>query len=457
MRTKNEILQGMDPMEFAVLSRMDFRFFAERVLGIKLAPFHLEWIDLLNRHDKIVIAAPRGHGKTTIFGFAYPLWLLWKQKQIKILITASNYALAKEILDNLRNEIESNELLMELIPKKGTWSKDMITTSTRSKVFVKAYNPNIKGLHVDYVLCDEVSEYKDKAVFYDVIMPIILERKGKIVAIGTPVTYHDLLMELMTQKRGFVARKYQAIIKDENGKERPLWDHYTLEQLYSHKNTMGALAFQRQYMCEPVAVEAAIFDANAVFDCIHEDMTYSRMRKGSVYIGADLAVAKGGDYSVFTVVDAVDQELIVRTIQRLRGLPVKAQIKIMEDLYNTYKPALVVVDAGQFGPAFIDELQSKGLYVEGVDFVPKNRNAMLMTLMRAIENRELIIPAKGARERENADQLAKELTGFIETKTPSGSKTYQSTTMHDDMVMSLALAVFKAKKYRSSPSIFFAD
>jgi len=456
MRTKEEIFQGMDPAEFVILSRLDFRFFAERVLGLKLAPFHLEWITLLDKHDKLIIAAPRGHGKTTIFGFAYPLWLLWKHKQIQILITSSNYAQAKEILDNLRNEIETNELLAELIPKKGTWSKDMITTSTRSKVIVKAYNPNIKGYHVNYVLCDEISEYKDKSVFFDVIMPTILKKKGKIVGIGTPVSFHDLLMELSNNKQ-FTFRKYSAIIKTESG-EKPLWEEsFSLEDLYTQKAAMGALAFQRQYMCEPVALESSLFPPNLVLEAIDENTSYSSTRKGTVYIGADLAISSAGDYSVFTVVDSTPDGIIVRKIERYRGLPIHAQVDKLMNLYETYKPATILVDISQFGHVVLEELREKGAYVEGIDFVPKNRNSMLIVLRQVLENQDLVIPAKGITERQLADILFEELTGFVVTKTPSGSETYQSTTAHDDMVMSLAMAVSKAKKHKGAPAIFFAD
>jgi len=457
MRTKEEIFKDMDEETFLVMAKLDWKFFTERVLGYKVAPFHEEWINALERFNKICIVAPRGHGKTTILGIAYPLWLIWKSYGKEAMIVSYNYTQSRDVLERIRWTIENNEILSELIPKKGTWAKDEVTTTTHSRIVCKPYTPAIKGLHLDYVLCDEASEYRDHHIFYDVILPTIAKKKGKIAVIGTPVSYADLLAQLSDASKGFWWKRYQAIIKDENGNDKPLWeDAFTLDTLYAMKRSMGALAFERQYMCKPLAMETSLFPPDLIADAFDDNLSFSTTLKGQAFIGADLAIASGGDYSVFTVVDATKENLVIRHIDRFRGLSVKAQIQKLANLARTYEPATVLVDETQFGVSVVQELRLQGVRVFGVDFTPRNRNSMLISLRQAFENKELVIPRKGTMEKTLAEELKNELVNFVVTKTKSGTETYASLAKHDDMVMSLAMAVSHARKYKPKVSFFYA-
>jgi len=67
MRTKAEVLQGMNLVEFNLRCQGDFKFFSVRLLGITdcggIQPYMIEWFELIRDNDRVMIQAPSGFGK----------------------------------------------------------------------------------------------------------------------------------------------------------------------------------------------------------------------------------------------------------------------------------------------------------------------------------------------------------------------------------------------------------
>ena len=64
------------------LLRQDFRYFLSKLRAsngrLLEVPDHLKaWADLMTEHERLVLLAPRGHGKTTL-AVAYVLWQFYK-------------------------------------------------------------------------------------------------------------------------------------------------------------------------------------------------------------------------------------------------------------------------------------------------------------------------------------------------------------------------------------------
>jgi len=439
-------------VETYIAARLNFKVFAEEILGRKYAKFHEEWIKAMNLRRNVCIAAPRGHGKTDFFGFAFPLWIIWAFKNKEIAIISNDWNLSQEILNNLRTEIMENPNLKHLKPRKGTWSKDKVTTTTGCKIHCRTYSDAISGIHVDYALCDEVSLYKDKEVFYKVILPIIETKRGVIACVGTPKTYVDLIQELRDPSKGFWWKKYQAIIKNEKGEEEPLWkEKFSLEQLYAKKMQMGAGNFEGEYMCNPIAVERRPFKPNDIAEANATKIDYSYVIKGTCYIGVDVAYSATGDYTVITVVDSLkNKKSIIRRIDRFRGMKTRAQVERIKKIYENYKPATVIVDSTgcSIGKDIVQELLISGITTIPADFTPKNRESFLTALATAFENKLIVIPSKGAEANRLFEELKKELLSFTVTKSKNGvSDKWESLGRHDDIVMSLGLAIYYANRF----------
>jgi len=154
MRKKTEILQGMKERFFIDKCGLDLKFWSERVFDAEVKDFHLEWMDLVNNNRFVALQAFRGSGKTTILGVIYPLWLAYYRPGTHILFTAAELAQATKILDEVKEVIENNEFLNELMPPNpSTWKKTELKMTNGSRIFCKAYTRHIKGIHVDYAFC----------------------------------------------------------------------------------------------------------------------------------------------------------------------------------------------------------------------------------------------------------------------------------------------------------------
>lgn len=98
--------------------RESFNFFFHGYLShyvqYDTAPFQLSLIKHLEDSavENLYVMAFRGSGKSTIATTAYPIWAIlgWQQKKF-VVILCHTQAQAKQHMMNIRNELESNQLL----------------------------------------------------------------------------------------------------------------------------------------------------------------------------------------------------------------------------------------------------------------------------------------------------------------------------------------------------------
>ena len=229
MRTLNEILNGEDINSFHMRGMVDPAFWIERVFGYYIKPCHKEWIDLWYKYDRVCIVAPTGFGKTCIFGIAIPLWILFYKPKEEVLVISKIMDHATKLLERIKDNILNNELLKRLEPEekfKVTWTKTKIETSNGSRVFCRPYTESIKGFHINYVLCDELSSYVDHDIFFRYVLTRVTAEKGKLAAITTPESGVDLAHKLLDNKQ-FVTKFYPAIkmkkFEGRNGFDSPIY------------------------------------------------------------------------------------------------------------------------------------------------------------------------------------------------------------------------------------------
>ena len=452
VRTMEEILQGEDPELFTMKVKLDFKEWCERVMqddtdhskGLDIEPFHLEWINAIRDHKRSVIFAPRGHGKTQLLAVAYPLWLCFNNMFKEILIVSNSLDQSTKVLGRIKNTIYDNELLQNLIPKDPElkiWSRTEITTSTRCKIFCKPYNENVRGVHVDYAICDEASLYNDHTIFTSAITPTVNNKDGSLMVIGTPMSAIDLMSKLSVNSE-YWSKTYKAVQDDGT----PLWEgKFPMAKLDSIKRE-NPISFEREYLCNPIVSEACLYPMEMLVSCFDDNIELSSpTTSNQIYIGCDFALSSGpsGDYTVITVVEQMeDGKSRILDIDRMKGMSTQAIEDRIKAAYNRYNPVKVVIDASTFGSTFLQSLRQQYLPIDGVVFTPQNRNDLLINLRNLIENERLVIPrgTSNPKTQTLTDILVTELVGFTEGRTPTQNVTYISASAHDDTVMSLALA-----------------
>ena len=500
MITKEEILKGMDFGQFIFRARFDFKFFCERLMTYdietassrgwryEITPFHLEWFKTFMKYKRAVRIAPRGSGKTSILGVATPIYLSMFMRNIKFMVISQTERQAKDILLQIKNNIEHNEVLNALKPKTAdaSWTKTELNTSTGCRIFSLPYSNAVRGRHVNYILLDEASTYGDIQLYFDAVVPCA-DNTGHIMLIGTPVSEVDLLMRLTNRREypDYNCKIYRAYeMKD--GRLVSLWEtKYSKDQLEFYKRNDGIIAFNRNYLCSVVEEGSSLIPMSACVKAwklgmndslllrpppveVNESAPISNNVQPRRYFGGvDLAMSPKGDYSVYLLVEKIKNMegrymFKVAYIYRQKGIDYKTQEEEIIRMCRLFKPVEVLVDKSTFGETFLQNLLLQGMPVKGFYFTPDNRNQILKNLIKMFDEERIIIPRRNGmpESHENpqtvylTDQLTKECTELVADTTPRGMKTFKTVGAHDDMLMALALAVFAASQEHEFSTYF---
>lgn len=454
MRELKDILGNENLVAFLLKAKINFEFFAKNVLNLDVEPFHLEWVEMVEENNRVALLAPTGFGKTTMLGIAYPLWKAFFTEYKQFLIISKSIRQSTRILELIKASIEDNELLLNLKPKDASlsWSKQEVITSTRCKIMCRPYSVNVKGEHVNYILCDEAASYANQDIFFDYVVTRAAAKDGKVVAISTPESPIDL-MSTLSKTSGYLFRKYTAINKDGSLLYPSRFTHEKLEQL---KKELGENYYQKNYMCNPKAeAENAIFTTKKIMEGFDYQRGFSSSSDGQVIMGCDFAVAKGpkADFDAYVILDKFDNKFIIKYIETHKGFPFDAKARRIKELAEMYHPMRILVDESGIGTAMISDLRALALPIVPQSFHSRARNDLLNTLKNVIDGGKLIIP------RNHEDQLAirhtnklfEQLMGFKEEKSQTtGIRQYLSSAPHDDIAMALAMAVKGGVQQRSS-------
>jgi hypothetical protein len=109
----------------------------------------------------VAAAAFRSSGKSTLVGL-FCAWLLCRNPDLRILVLAGDFALAKKMVRNVKRIIERHPLTAGLKPTRSDhWASDQFTVRRRAELrdpsmLAKGIAANITGLRADVVICDDV-------------------------------------------------------------------------------------------------------------------------------------------------------------------------------------------------------------------------------------------------------------------------------------------------------------
>jgi len=464
MRTKDECLQGMHIVEFVARCKIDFKFFCERLLGITeyggVHGFQLEWFYLIQNNERIIIEAPSGFSKTTVVGIAYPLWLIFNYDKKKILLISKTMPQAKDnMLGQIRDFIEDNEMLRHLIPRDAdkTWNQSQLRTSNGCSVINRPYSVNIKSYRADYIFLDEIDSYEDTNIFFDYVVSR-LNPGGKLVGISTP-EHEGRLIGLIRARRldkeGYIIRKYVAIVNCKIAGDlstgESLWEErFPLTYILKLRKEQGEQFFQKNYMCNvKVGGENSIFKLHYIMNCYDHKRKFTPIKEKKesfIILAGDFAISSGprADFDGYVVVEKTENSYIIKHIEKHKGIPTPQKIERMDELAVEYGVDAIIADESNIGSDAINGLRMKGYYVVAQKFSSDERKKLLIILKNVIESGKLVMPRHPDDNYalEITNELTTQLTGFEEeVSEKTKSKLLVSKSRHDDLAMSLAMAV----------------
>lgn len=408
--------------------------------------FHLELMAAVDE-NKVAVAVPRNHAKTTLLGFFYTLFCLCERIHDQIVIVSSSLGRACETLEKVRTELEENESIRswygDLTGKK--WTNECLLLSNKTSVIARGYGQSLRGTNLvgrpSLAICDDLEDdemvlneerrRKFEQWFFGVVRPSLRHPDdSQMLLIGTLLHPEAFLSRMVNGEfPGWRTRVYQALVDEGLPTQRSLWPaKFSVETLLAERETMGPLYFAHEYQNQPIS------DSDRVF---HEDWIrfFKEVPTGSaVYITCDpgLQAKSSADYTAITVcaVDAQKKMYVLEAIQE-RMLP-KDIIQCLYNLAIRHKARTIGIEDIAYQKSLIYDMQdtfrknAKWVSVTPLKSGNVKKELRVKSLQPKFQNGEIFFRETGQEE----------LIRQIKLYTAAGAG-----TKHDDLIDALAYQI----------------
>lgn len=256
----------------------DFKRFCEYYLADSFrspwSPFHL-WLiekieDVVLRHNdeetRNVVAAPRGHAKSTLTSFAFPIWCACYGYKKFIVIISATGPVAKQFIVDIRNELEFNDRIVRdfgRMRNDDIWNSNEIFTQTKTFISSKGAGAQMRGMKFnstrpdlvildDLETADEVASPSQNAAltqwFNSDVMPM-----GSVNCsffyIGTVLSYDALLYHMLNdgEYSNWVRKTFKAVIRFSDSPLWKEWEDIMVDLTRGDHAYTDAMAFYREH------------------------------------------------------------------------------------------------------------------------------------------------------------------------------------------------------------------
>ena len=299
---------------------MFFQIYFSEHATYPTAPFQMEMFQL-TEDTKIqtkVICSFRGSGKTTIITLSFPIWAILGVLQKKyILILAQTIEQAKRILKNIKEELESNDLLRKdlgpFYEEGEDWnSLSLVFSRQKARITIASVDTSIRGTkhgshRPDLVILDDVEDINStrtkegRTKIFEWVTGDVLpigDKNTIFFFVGNLLHSDSLLMRLKAKFENYpesgIYREYPFL--DENGD--PLWPgkFMTAEDVEKEKSKiLSESSWQREYLLKIIGTDEQIIKPEWI-QYYDEYPKYNRPEKTAM--GVDLATGtENGDYT----------------------------------------------------------------------------------------------------------------------------------------------------------------
>ena len=257
---------------------------------------------------RLCVSMPPRHSKSSMVTLAFPIWLIWDNPNLNILIVNNSASLSKKFGIKLR------ELFKQYEQDSGVYLSEIKHSSTHlmfqdpegnlysGSIRLVGAGGSITGQDADYLIIDDpyagfsdiTPTLLEKTIdWFDIIIEQRLEPESRLIICHTRWSENDLqgyLKENHPQDYSFLS--FPAIYDD----GRLLWpDRYTMDFLENKRAVLGDRQFQSIYQQKPLDQTSDFFDIDNIdFDRVvdPEEIAYS-VRSWDIASGE----AKHNDYT----------------------------------------------------------------------------------------------------------------------------------------------------------------
>ncbi len=443
-----------------ILGDMKYAGYPEKIHFNKL---WWEWTKLMKKGDHISVKCPRQHGKSTYWTVIQPIYRTALFNSYNVLVESASEDQAMALLSYVVRVIENNEFLSSKKAKDAKWSTTEISFNG-GKIVARGVGSEVRGGTYDYIICDDILRSDNKLSDDDIehfvdeeLEPMLLVRKGQLVIVGTPKSYTDIFSKI--EERVAEGANWEYVVYEScnmETKEVLCPDRFTFDQLMRIRQNMGAIKFDKEFMCKTYASGSQVFPFDLRKRALEVGRAwkmYSRYKEEDLirwryYMGVDCARAgtASADYTVVFVVafNADTQEKRIVWFWRKKGLKIQDQVQQIAEISSNFNHPVILVEKNNMGQDFIDLLvDTYNLNIESYTTGGRDqaKEELIRLLLIAFENEKLIMPSADEFSRGMMEELDKELDRFVLEVTKAGNEKMKgSGHSKDDMVISLALA-----------------
>ena len=354
--------------------------------------FHRDLWDLCCLEDRhVVIAAPRGHAKSTCVTLAYVLSRVLFGESKFVLIVSDTEGQSVEFLRALKVELEENEELRSTFGVKG-FLKDAETDVIVSmggwefRLIAKGSEQKVRGLkwknmRPDLIIGDDLEN--DEIVmngdrrekFRNWVMKALLPcgSDNCVVRIVGTVLHFDSLLERLLNDKKWVSRRYKGHADYDDFSDLlwpEKWPEERLRELREKFESQGMPDGYSQEILNMPMAEGSSYFRKADFIGMTED---DRKKKKVFYALADFAISKAerADSSAFGII-GMDDEGILHVVDAYKAKMDSWEItEKLFQMQEEWKPELFGIEEENIkralGPFFNREMLRRGVFLNFPD------------------------------------------------------------------------------------------
>lgn len=309
-----------------------------------------------------------------------------------------------------------------------------ITLPNGSSIWLRsAENPDsLAGEAVKGVVLDEFS-LMSPDVWHEYVEATLLDSNGWALFIGVPKgnNWAAILYRQAVDRPGWIQIHETTYSANPN---------IPKAKIDAMRDYVPELIWRQEYLAEIIESEGAVFRN------IQQCATLKRgdPKPGNYVIGLDWA--QKVDYTVISVIDKDTRQMV--DFDRFNGVSWALQRGRVRAMWDKWQPLAIHAEENSIGSPNIEALQAEGLRVIPFQTTAQSKPPLIESLALAFEREELHIIDDGVLTGELAayERKVSPVTGRSQFSAPEG--------LHDDCVMSLALAWHGVINSRANGGIF---
>lgn len=318
---------------------------------------------------------------------------------------------------------ETRRVLQPWITRTNTQEKRLEIIGGGLIDFWSLDTPDVaRGRKYARVIIDEAAMVRDlETAWNEVIRPTLTDYQGDAWFLSTP------------KGRNF----YWTLWQRGQDPEQPDWASWLMpsianpylepSEIESARRELPELSFAQEYLAQFIEDGSGVF--RNILACATATRQSTPQTRHQYVMGVDWG--KHNDFTVITVMDANERAMVA--MERFNQIDYTTQTNRLIALVETFGPIAIIAERNSMGEPLIEHLLRRGLPVYPFTTTNATKGWAIDALALAFERDDIRIL--------HDPVLINELQAFEATRLPSGMLRYAAPDgMHDDCVMSLALA-----------------